>query len=71
MRMSLWRKPPLPEERRHALEQWVRVRFQLLESDPLIAIIGAVARLTDEGLAHREAMDLVLAIVREGDPQEL
>ena len=67
MRMRLWLTPALSEERRQALEQWVRLRFQLLEADPMIAIVGAVGRLTDEGIEMDAAMDLVLGILREGE----
>jgi len=67
MRMRFWRTPALPEERRQVLEQWVRLRFQLLEADPMIAIVGAVGRLTDEGMEMDAAMDLVFDILREGE----
>jgi hypothetical protein len=49
----------------HALEDWVRLRFQLAASDPMIAIIGAVGRLTDAGMTTDEAMDTVLRILHE------
>jgi hypothetical protein len=69
MRIRFWAKPALPEERRVVLERWVRLRFQLLEQeDPMIAIIGAVGRLTDEGMEQGAAIDLVLRILREGEP---
>ena len=69
MRIRFWRKPALPKERRQALERWVRLRFQLLDTDPMAAIIGAVARLTDEGMEHEAAIETILAILREeGEP---
>jgi hypothetical protein len=67
MGFRLWRKPALPEEQRQAVEQWVRLRFQLLEEEPMIAIIGAVSRLTDEGMEQDVATELVLRILREGE----
>lgn len=68
MSISFWRTPALPEERRQALEQWVRLRFHLLEEDPMVAIIGAFGRLTDEGMEPEAATNLVLRILREGEP---
>jgi hypothetical protein len=58
----------LPEEKRHALEQWVRLRLLVLEHDPLVAFIGAVARLTDEGMDQAAAIQLVVEILGEGSP---
>lgn len=50
---------------RRALEDWVRLRFQLTASDPMIAIIGAVARLTDAGMGVDDATKTVLRILNE------
>lgn len=55
---------PSNDERR-ALEAWVRLRFRLAASDPMIAIIGAVGRVTDAGMTTDEAMDTVLRILHE------
>jgi hypothetical protein len=49
------------------LEAWVRLRFQLASSDPMIAIIGAVGRLTDAGMTASDATETVLRIMREGE----
>lgn len=49
----------------HALEDWVRLRFQLAASDPMIAIIGAVGRLTEAGMGVDDATDTVLRILHE------
>lgn len=68
MRIAFRRRPAVPEERRQALEQWARLRLELLKDDPTIAIIGAVGRLTDEGMDFDAATDLVLGILREGEP---
>lgn len=67
MRIGFLRKPAVPDERRQALEQWVRLRVQLLDEDPMAAIIGAVARLTDEGMEHEAAIETVLTILREAE----
>jgi predicted Abi (CAAX) family protease len=48
-----------------ALEDWVRLRFQLAPSDPMVAIIGAVARLTEAGMGLTDATDTVLRILQE------
>jgi len=53
------------DQERRALEDWVRLRFRLAASDPMIAIIGAVGRLTDAGMTTDEAIDTVLRIMRE------
>ncbi len=64
-----WRRASGPgEEERRALEAWVRVRFQLASSDPVTAIIGAVGRLTDAGMDGDDAIDTVLRILREFEP---
>jgi hypothetical protein len=65
MKIKFWRKPALPEEQRQALERWVRLHFQLLDADPMVAIIGAVGRLTDEGMEHEAAIEAVLKILRQ------
>jgi hypothetical protein len=64
-----WWRPcgPCDEERR-ALEGWLRLRFQLVSSDPMIAIIGAFGRLTDAGMTASDATEAVLRIMREGEP---
>jgi hypothetical protein len=56
----------LADEERRASEDWVRLRFSLVASDPMIAIIGAVARLTDAGMTGEDATDTVIRILREG-----
>lgn len=53
------------DEKRRALENWVRLRFQLASSDPMIAIIGAFGRLTDAGMTVSDATDMVLGILHE------
>ena len=64
--LSLWRRANgLDDENRRALEDWVRLRFQLAASDPMIAIIGAVGRLTDAGMTADDAMARVLRILNE------
>ncbi len=61
-----WRRSSGPsDEERRALETWVRLRFQLAASDPMIAIIGAVARLTDAGMTVEDATETALRIIRE------
>ena len=45
----------------------MRLRFQLAASDPMIAIIGAVGRLTDAGMSVNEATDTVLRILHESE----
>ena len=65
MRTRFLRKPALPDERRQALESWVRLRFQLVDEDPMAAIIGGVARLTNEGMEHDTAIETVLRVLRE------
>jgi hypothetical protein len=52
---------------RRALEDWVRLRFQLAASDPMIAIIGAAGRLTDAGMGVEDAADTVFRILHEGE----
>jgi len=48
----------------------VRLRFQLAASDPMIAIIGAVGRLTDAGMTTDEALETVLRILHEANPMD-
>jgi len=67
MTIRLSRRPPLPEARRQALEQWARVRLQMLHEDPMVAIIGAVGRLTDEGMEPRAAIDTVVRLLQHED----
>ena len=63
--LRLCRDRGLNEEDRPALEDWVRLRFRLAASDPMIAIIGAVRRLTDAGMTADDAAETVLRILRE------
>jgi hypothetical protein len=49
---------------------WVRLRFSLAASDPMIAIIGAVGRLTDAGMSLSDATDTVLRIMHESEADE-
>ena len=56
------------DEERRALEDWVRLRFQLAASDPMTAIIGAFGRLTDAGMTETEATETVLRLMREFEP---
>ena len=57
------------DEERRALEDWVRLRFQLAASDPMTAIIGAFGRLTDaEAMSETEARATVFRIMREFEP---
>jgi hypothetical protein len=55
------------DEERRALEDWVRLRFQLPSSDPMIAIIGAFGRLVDAGMSVDDATETVLRIMRESE----
>jgi hypothetical protein len=55
----------LGAEERQRLEHWVRLRLRLLSADPMIAIIGAVGRLTEAGMTVGDATDMVLGILRE------
>jgi hypothetical protein len=64
-----WRRASGPgDEERRVSEDWVRRRFQMASSDPMTAIIGAVGRLTDAGVNWDDAMDTVLRILREFEP---
>jgi len=67
MTMRFWRRPPLPEARRQALEQWARVRVQILHEDPMVAISGAVGRLTDEGMEPGAAIDTAVRLLQHED----
>lgn len=61
-----WRRASgLGDEERRKLEAWVRLRFLLAASDPMIAIIGAVGCLTDAGMDEDDATETVLRIMRE------
>ncbi len=63
-----WRRSCGPgDEERRALEDWVRLRFQLASSDPMGAIIGALSRLTDAGMTEDDATEIVLRIMRESE----
>jgi hypothetical protein len=59
-----WRRGP-DTQARQALEDWVRVRLHLVSADPMVAIIGAVGRLTEAGMTVGDATDMVLRILRE------
>jgi hypothetical protein len=66
--LSRWRRASGPTHKeRRVLENWVRLRFQLASSDPMIAIIGAFGRLTDAGMDEQEATETVLRIMRESE----
>lgn len=63
-----WHRAKGPgDEERETLEAWVRLRFQLAASDPMTAIIGAFARLTDAGMDEDDARETVLRIMREAE----
>jgi hypothetical protein len=63
-----WRRARGPgDAERRALEAWVRVRFQLVSSDPMMAIIGAFGRLTDAGMSTEDATETVLRILHESE----
>jgi hypothetical protein len=64
--LRLWRRAAGPgEAERRALESWVRLRFRLAASDPMIAIIGAVRRLSEAGMTADDAIETVLRILQE------
>jgi hypothetical protein len=66
--LRLWRRAGGPgDAERRALEDWVRLRFQLAASDPMIAIIGAFGRLTEAGMTDDDATETVLRILRESE----
>jgi hypothetical protein len=65
MRIRFWRQPAVSDERRQALERWVRLRFRMLDADPMPAIAGAIARLTGEGIERKVAVDMVMTIFRD------
>lgn len=67
MAIVFWKKTSLKDEQRRALERWVRLRFRMLEGNPVEAVIGAVARLTGEGMKRDDAMATVAKILREED----
>ena len=56
------------DEERQKLEAWIRLRFQLASSDPMMALIGAFGRLTAAGMTEEAATKTVLRILRESDP---
>jgi len=63
-----WRRVIRPgDDERLALETWVRLRFVLASSDPMIAIIGACGRLTAAGMDTNDALDTALLILHERD----
>jgi hypothetical protein len=55
-------------DKRQALEQWVRLRLLLRADDPLVAIIGAVARVADEGMDDAAAVQFVLEVLGDETP---
>jgi hypothetical protein len=62
-----WRRSSsLSDAERRTLEAWVRLRFQLASSDPMMAIIGAFGRLTEAGMDTKDALDTVLRILHQG-----
>jgi hypothetical protein len=64
-----WHRASGPtDDDRQELETWVRLRFQLASSDPMIAIVGAFGRLTDAGMDEDDATKTVLRIMREFEP---
>lgn len=64
-----WRRANGPGgEEQRSLENWVRGRFQLAAADPMIAIIGAVGRLTAAGMTADDATETVLRIMHESEP---
>jgi len=66
-----WRGAGGPgDEERRALENWVRLRFRLASSGPMMAIIGAVGRLTDAGMTAQAATETVLRILHESESEE-
>lgn len=66
--MRLWHRAGGPgDAERRALEDWVRLRFQLAASDPMIAIIGAFGRLVDAGMDEDGATETVLRIMCESE----
>ena len=63
-----WRRSNGPgDEERRTLEAWVRLRFQLVSSDPMTAIIGAFGRLIAAGMDEEDATETVLRILRENE----
>jgi hypothetical protein len=63
-----WRRSISPNDaERQALEAWVRLRFQLASSDPMMAIIGGFGRLTDAGMGVDDATSTLLRIMRESE----
>ena len=60
----------LTGDEQRALENWVRLRFRLASSGPMMAIIGAVGRLTDAGMTAQAATETVLRILHESESEE-
>ena len=56
------------EAEQQIVENWVRLRFQLAGSDAMLAIIGAVSRLTEAGMDRDDAIQSVLRILKEFEP---
>jgi hypothetical protein len=64
--LAAWRRSKvLSAKAQRDLETWVRLPLRLAASDPMVAIIGAVARLIDAGMGVDDATDTVLRLVRE------
>jgi hypothetical protein len=67
--LRAWRRSNDPgDEERQKLEAWIRLRFQLAGSDPMTAIIGAFGRLTGAGMDEEDAIETVLRIMLESEP---
>jgi hypothetical protein len=61
-----WRRAKGPgDEKRRALEDWVRLRFEVASYDSMAAIVGAFGRLVDAGMGVQDATDTVLRILHE------
>jgi len=61
------RKPPKrpTTEERKELEKWVRYRLRMADEDPWQAMMGAVARLTANGIDRNTAIQTVARIMWE------
>ena len=63
--LKFWKRPPLPEEERRALEAWVRLKLRMTDSDPMESVRRAVARLTSGGMDRGTAIETVARIMSE------
>ena len=62
-----WRRAHGPsDDERRALENWVRLRFEVASSDSMAAIVGAFGLLVGAGMSVQDATDTVLRILHEG-----